>query len=333
MAKLDPFLYFSRSRIRSVLSEHQAAVRKRWSQNFLIEPGILSRLADLLTPAANQPVLEIGPGLGALSWQLLHRDAALYMIEIDPALCCILGQTFAGVDNCFISNQDALLALRELRLNAAIAGFRHASAYQKQAVQPGAEFTNGPTDQTNTAPDTYRSLAGSDVRIVCGNLPYHISSPLLLAIVAIQTLQQGVFVLQKEYVDRITNKAANNSLAVYLANFGHWTAGAPLGAANFYPAPSVASAALRFAAHPGGPLCLPVSLEHLLRMSFHTRRKTVLNSWKLAQFKAWSVDQLVDLASICAIDCSARAESIAKESWYELCKRLPVPQNMRNESV
>jgi 16S rRNA (adenine1518-N6/adenine1519-N6)-dimethyltransferase len=146
--------------------------RRRFGQHFLSDPRILSRIADALHPEAGQLVLEIGPGQGALTVQLVKRGVQLTAIEVDRDLVPGLRERFPSVN---IVEGDAL----EL-------DWHEVMRLETSRPQPLETF------------------------LLTGNIPYNITSPLLDKALTPPRPARIVFLVQKEVADRITAKAGSS---------------------------------------------------------------------------------------------------------------------------
>ena len=105
----------ARREAREALAAAGLRPRKRWGQHFLCDAAVARRIVDTAEIGADSVVLEIGPGLGALTDELARRAARLLLVEIDPALAARLTERFAGDDRVRVVTGDVLaLALEEL---------------------------------------------------------------------------------------------------------------------------------------------------------------------------------------------------------------------------
>lgn len=115
--------YYSRARIDALLQRCGGAVRKRWGQNFLIDPNYCRRIADLILNETSGDLIEIGPGTGSLTWQLLEAGRRVTAVEIDPLLANALqeelGERFPLLK---VVEQDVRNFLRERQSIPAICG-------------------------------------------------------------------------------------------------------------------------------------------------------------------------------------------------------------------
>jgi 16S rRNA (adenine1518-N6/adenine1519-N6)-dimethyltransferase len=258
--------------------------RRRFSQNFLHDAHYVERIVEAIDPRPGQRIVEIGPGLGALTAPLVARAGRIEAVEIDRDLAARLRGRFTAQQLALIEG-DAL-ALDWAQLAAA---------------------------------DDAEPRAPRRLRIV-GNLPYHISSPLLFALLPIAArVADQHFMLQKEVVDRMVAAPGGRDygrLSVML-QFRYRLARlfvVPAGA--FSPAPKVSSAIVRMVPKPATdlPAVDGETFARVVAAAFGQRRKTLRNA-----LAGW-----LDEAAIraCGIDPGARAETLPLQAFVRLAQRF-----------
>jgi 16S rRNA (adenine1518-N6/adenine1519-N6)-dimethyltransferase len=207
--------------------------RKRFGQHFLADASVLAAIADAVAPQPGQLVVEIGPGLGALTEHLLARTDRLHAVEIDRDLVARLARRFPP-ERLVLHQADAL-------------------AYDFGALA------------------TRREL-----RLV-GNLPYNISSPLLIRLLDFgERIVDQHFMLQKEVVERIAARPGTGDygrLTVMMQAFHEVVDLMRVPPEAFDPPPRVESAVIRLIPRPRPLVADMRSLERLLAVAFHQRRK------------------------------------------------------------
>jgi 16S rRNA (adenine1518-N6/adenine1519-N6)-dimethyltransferase len=242
---------------------HQA--RKRFGQHFLVDVGVIDDIVRAINPVPGQHLVEIGPGLGALTLPLLDRCQALTVIELDRDLAARL------------RNNTALNVIEADVLNVDFAALRE---------QP--------------APSTGGINSSQKLRVV-GNLPYNISTPILFHLLAFAPhVQDQHFMLQKEVVDRMCASPGNKDygrLTVMLQWRYHVESVLDVPPEAFDPPPRVQSAVVRMLPLPL-PLPLrspqdasaaavdPARLGSIVALAFSQRRKLLrhtLGRWMEAQ--------------------------------------------------
>jgi 16S rRNA (adenine1518-N6/adenine1519-N6)-dimethyltransferase len=223
----------------------QFRARKRFGQNFLVDDHIIDRIIASIRPARDDIMVEIGPGLGALTRPLCAQLDQLEVIEIDRDLVQRLEQLRYADCTLNIHNADAL-------------GFNFTSLCGQ-------------------------SGAGKKLRIV-GNLPYNISTPLLFHLFEHRDVITDMhFMLQKEVVERMVAQPGNHNYGRLSVMVQFYCNVAPLFAvpsSAFRPAPKVESAIIRLipAQFPGADTLDRALLENLVRKAFSQRRKTLRNT-------------------------------------------------------
>ncbi|MBA4503147.1 16S rRNA (adenine(1518)-N(6)/adenine(1519)-N(6))-dimethyltransferase RsmA [Marinobacterium marinum] len=220
--------------------------RKRFGQNFLHDQGVIGRIIRAINPQPEQHLVEIGPGLGALTEELLDAcKGELDVVELDRDLIPVLRtQFFRYADTFRIHEADAL-------------------KFDFSGLQQDA-----------------RAL-----RIV-GNLPYNISTPLIFHLLSFNGLIEDMhFMLQKEVVDRLAAGPGDNHYGRLGIMAQYYCRVEPLfivppGA--FSPAPKVDSAIVRLVpyAEPPVPAKDVKQLQNVVRTAFGQRRKTLRNNLK-----------------------------------------------------
>ncbi len=288
------FPFNSPARIDAVLRENQGGIRKRWGQNFLTDPNHARKIVDCIREPGGTKVVEIGPGLGALTFRLLEAGLRVQALEIDPILADIVEEEYRGSE--------------------------FASPSEPSHVNPAESNGERLRIHRGDARDLLKELPQSEV--VCGNLPYYISTELIMAALALPRLRAGIFLTQLEFAERAAAQDASSSLSVYLGNFGQWRIAHRVPPGAFHPPPSVHSALLTFRADPSGPRVQGPLLEKYLRASFASRRKKISNSWKLARFPEQEYQALLQNAADLGLDPACRAEQWPRESYYDLTARM-----------
>ncbi len=218
--------------------------RKRFGQNFLSDDRVIQQIVASFQPGSDQNVVEIGPGLGALTKVLLPALGHMQVVELDRDLAARLPNTLAGMGELVIHSGDALQF-----------------DFAPLASAPGA----------------------SDLRVI-GNLPYNISTPLIFHLLSqVGVIRDMHFMLQKEVVDRLCAEPGSNdygrlSVMVQYRCQPEWLFDVPPEA--FSPPPKVTSAIVRLTPH--SELPYPCRDEKLLgevvMAAFTMRRKTLRNA-------------------------------------------------------
>ena len=231
--------------IRALLNRHDFTFSKSLGQNFLINPGVCPRMADACAESHGEGVIEIGPGIGVLTQELAQRFRRVVCYELDSRLLPVLRETLADFDNVTVRNEDVLKA----DLPALIA-------------------------------DTFDGMRVS----VCANLPYYITSPILMFLLESRFPLSNITVMvQKEAAERIC-AVPGSRLAGALTAAVHYYAEPEklfcVSRGSFMPAPNVDSAVIRLTVRKKPPVEVAdeAYFFRLIAAAFGQRRKTAANS-------------------------------------------------------
>ena len=256
--------------------------KKRFGQNFLVDPSIINHIVDSIQPQTEDLMIEIGPGLGAMTKPLLSRLNHLNVIELDRDIIPKL------IKNCVFSdaeNKNKLIVNENDVLKFDFSDFLEQQTSEKK------------------------------LRIV-GNLPYNISTPVLFHLLNYRHLIQDMhFMLQKEVVERIVSTPGNKHygrLSVMIQTFCTTQALFEVPPYAFEPAPKVDSAILRLQPDPQFEDQIKdfSEYEKLVREAFSQRRKTLRNTLK----KSCSTEQIENAGLL----RSQRAEELSITDFVNL---------------
>ncbi len=264
--------------------------RKRFGQNFLQDPGIISRIVEAIGPANNDHLVEIGPGQAALTTPViaaLGNNNRLNLIEIDRDLAAGLQQQFGADPRVSIHVGDALdIDFGELR---------------QQAKTPLRVF---------------------------GNLPYNISTPLIFHLLqhtqttnAPAVIADMHFMLQREVVERMAATPGSKTYGRLSVMTQYYCQVEPLFDVPpecFSPKPKVMSAIVRLLPYAKAPVIAdnPATLDQVVKAAFAQRRKTLRNGLKT----------MIDTAALHALDIDpgARAETLEISHFVTIANAINV---------
>lgn len=271
--------------IRDVLSRHGFSFSKALGQNFLINPSVCPRMADEChpdLPDGSFAVLEIGPGLGVLTRELSRVAAKVISVELDTRLLPVLEETLADCPNVTVIHGDIL------KLNVADLLAEHA--------------------------------AGLPV-VVCANLPYYITSPILMGLLESRLPLRCITVLvQKEAAQRICAKQGTRDCgAVTLAvqYYAHAEILFSVSRGSFMPAPKVDSSVIRLSLREEPPCNAQneALLFRVIHAAFNQRRKTLLNSLSNLGYDKSTIAAALEATSLSP---TARAEELTLAQFAAL---------------
>ncbi|MBI3292428.1 MAG: ribosomal RNA small subunit methyltransferase A [Elusimicrobia bacterium] len=270
----------------------------KWSQHFLIDPGVAHDILDHAHLTLQDVVLEIGPGRGALTELILPRVRSLLAIEIDPVLSAELRRRWVSVPQFNIITGDFL----RTNLDALVPPHPH-------PLPPGERE------------DTTYALSSPPFKVM-GNLPYAVTAPILQRLLPWSGWSEATLMMQREVAERLTSppgRRAYGLLTVATQLYATPTFVSVVPPAAFQPIPQVESAILRLRRHP--PLAPPAVIDralHLAKTAFHHRRKTLLNA-----FSPTSKSDLLRTLERLGIDPKSRPEDLRVEDFLRLA-RTPV---------
>ena len=231
---------------RAILERHDFTFKKSFGQNFLTDTNILQKIVDTAEIDKNVNVIEIGPGIGALTEFLAESAAEVMAFEIDDRLVPILADTLRDFDNVTVVNQDIL---------------------KVDLAQYIAEFKN---------PDL-------PIKVVA-NLPYYITTPILMHLIESGIpFSEFVVMMQREVADRISaqpNTKAYGSLSIAVQYYMTAKVAFIVPRTVFVPAPNVDSAILKMVRRdqPAVEVQDEKFFFKVSKASFVHRRKTLWNN-------------------------------------------------------
>lgn len=272
--------------VSNFLKDKQFRPSKKLGQNFLINPQIKQRIVNAANLQPKDIVLEIGPGVGAITSILLTHKIKLITIEVDKRLAELLTTKLKTYNNFTLYNIDALKVDWDKIL---------------------FEYTQS-----------------SDVKLVA-NLPYSISSLLVLKIIRSQLISQATIMVQKEMVDRLCAKVgthAYNMFTILVQLFLDVQKLFDVDPSNFSPKPKVQSCVIQLTKKQSVSDLYDISdfevIDNFLHLAFSNKRKTLVNNL-IAQYdksKILNVLQQIQLPSM------IRAEQINPCDLIKIMKAL-----------
>ncbi len=268
-------------------------------QNFLADPGAARKIVDALGDISQATVIEVGPGRGALTATLANRAGHLLAIELDRVLGAQLRMQYANHPNVEILEGNIL----------------------------DIDFASLMHRTRRTSGDT--RLGNTEKALLIGNLPYYITSPILLHLFRYaEVFSRLVIMVQKEVADRIAAKPGSRdygllSATVHLYARVEKLFTLPPGA--FSPPPKVHSTVLRLTMDPQVEKLGVSASEFLefLKISFGQKRKTLFNNLK-SQYEGAALRQAMKDAGVKA-DARAEALSLSKMATLFNNMEKPIP--------
>jgi len=273
--------------VRGIMKTFGIEFRKEFGQNFLTNRQVVEDIADECCLYSSDTVLEIGPGIGTLTYELCSRYKNVISYEIDKSLIPVLGYTLGEFGNLRLINEDVMKA----DLSAALA----------DCIDGGVS--------------------------VCANLPYYITTPILMML-----LESGIpfdyitVMIQAEVADRLCARPGKGDYGAITAVLGYYGSVEKLmtvPADNFVPAPKVNSAVVRIKLHKDKPYT-PKDEKlffRVIKAAFEQRRKTLLNALSNGM-SDFSKEQIALAISSCGHREDIRGERLSTEEFVKLSDAL-----------
>ena len=273
--------------IEALLARHGFHFSKSKGQNFLIDRSVPRAIAEASGAGEDCGVLEIGPGIGALSQELCRRAGKVVAVELDTTLLPILDETMAAFDNFELISADVLRLDLPALVRERFAG-----------LEP----------------------------VVCANLPYNITTPVLTKLIEARCFRCLTVLIQREVAQRICaapGTAAYGAFSVFMQYYTEPELCFEVGPERFLPRPKVTSAVLRAAVRSAPPVQVAdeAFFFRVVYAAFALRRKTLVNSLTTA-FGALGKERLTELVVSCGLDANVRGERLGLADFARLAAAL-----------
>jgi 16S rRNA (adenine1518-N6/adenine1519-N6)-dimethyltransferase len=279
---------------RALLEKYGLRAKKSWGQNFLGDEAILDDIARLAAPRPGDPVVELGAGLGHLTARLLARRARVVAVERDRDMARVL---------------RGELGERIVLLEA------DAARVDYGEIRRVVDATSTPT-ATSTPPP---KLA------VVGNLPYHLTSPILFSLLdQLEHVARAVFLLQREVAERLAAPPGSRDwglASVLLQREADVSVERIVPPGAIVPPPKVESAVLcaLFRA-PTDAIAQPERFRRLVKAGFAQRRKTLRNALDAARIAP--PERLAQALAHAGVDPGRRGETLTVAEWAAIDRAL-----------
>lgn len=273
--------------VKSILAKHGFTFSKALGQNFIINPNVCPEMADEAIDNDGMGVLEIGPGIGVLTYQLAKRADKVVSVELDKRLLPVLDETLAEFDNVEIINADVM----KLDLNELI-----------------------------------KEKFGSREVCVCANLPYYITSPIIMMLLESKLPIKSITVMvQKEAADRLCAEIGSRDSGAVTVAVNYYAEAKRLfnvSKGSFMPAPKVDSAVIRLDIRQEPPVKVSDEKKFfkLVKAAFGQRRKTALNS--ISSGMSLPKSEVAAAIEKTGLDINIRAEKLTMQQLADLCENI-----------
>lgn len=265
---------------QKIIKENNIKAKKMFGQNFLVDKNVLNDIIATSSLTCEDYVIEIGPGLGALTEMLCKNSKRVLCYEIDRDLAAMLPDRLKEYSNFEIINED----------------------YLKRNVSKDIDCYFGPD---------------ACVKVIA-NIPYNITSPIVLSLLKEQRVKTIVLMVQKELADRFSSKPSTKeygSISAYLAYMGTNEIVRTVSRNCFEPSPNVDSAVYKFVRK---NVDSNEGFLNFLRKAFEQKRKKLTNNLCKCVNKNDLISKLNDMG----FDENVRAEAMSAEQLYYLYQKL-----------
>lgn len=278
-------------RTKQILEKHGFSFKKSLGQNFLIDPNVLGNIVAQASLTDRTGVIEVGPGIGALTEHIAKKAGKVVAYEIDGRLLPVLEDTLSPYDNVTVVHQDIL--------------------------------------EVDLAKAMEEHFAGYDEVIVVANLPYYVTTPIIMKFLLEKIPITGMIIMmQKEVADRITavpGTKAYGSLSIAIQYYMDAEVAMIVPKTVFIPQPNVESAVLKLTRKEEPPAKV-LDEDFLFRVSkgsFAQRRKTILNNLQtsMPDGKA-KKEAILEAFEKAGIDPGRRGETLSVEEFAALSNAL-----------
>ena len=293
---------YTRNAVREISEKHGFRRADSLGQNFLVDRNIIEKIIDAAELTENTLVIEIGPGMGALTQVAAEKAGKVIAVEIDRHLIPVLGEVVGHLDNVEIINQDILK-----------------------------------TDINELIESEKKNFATSDHEIdkvvILGNLPYYITTPIIMGILERQIeMDPMVIMMQKEVAERIVAEPGGKTygaLSIACQFFCETNYVTTVPRTVFQPQPKVDSAVLRLDKRTELPWEIGAGGRKLffevVRAGFNRRRKTLLNALTALGIDKTELRSILDEAGV---EPSRRAETLSIQEFANVANAIGIQRGL-----
>lgn len=287
---------YTRSAIRDISERHGFRRADSLGQNFLVDRNIIEKIIDAAELTQETLVIEVGPGMGALTQLAAEKAGKVIAVEIDRHLIPVLNEVLGPIENVEIINRDIL----KTDINELIV------AERKNFSDSGRELKRV---------------------VILGNLPYYITTPIIMGILEKEVdMDTMVIMMQKEVADRIVATPGGKTygaLSIACQFFCQTNYVTTVPRTVFQPQPKVDSAVLRLDRRKELPWEIGAGGRELffkvVRAGFNMRRKTLLNA-----LSAMGIDKtdLKNILKSVEVEPSRRAETLSIQEFARISNKI-----------
>ncbi len=274
-----------------IMKKYKIRANKSLGQNFLINQNVVDNIVGCSNITKDDLVIEIGPGLGTLTKELLEKAGKVICIELDKKMVKILTERFSLYDNFELINNDVL----QVKLNKIISEEKEKHGYKSAKI--------------------------------VANLPYYITTPIIMKLLEDRLdLESITVMIQKEVADRlIATPGEKNTGAITYSVYYYATSEAILEVPNdsFIPEPEVTSKVIKLTLRKEPPVEVKSKgvMFKIIKSAFMQRRKTLLNA--LTNTKVFmSKEEGIKILNELGLDENIRAEKLTLKNFAEITNKI-----------
>lgn len=273
--------------IRNVMEKHGFSFSKALGQNFIINPSVCPKMAEMSGADENTGVIEIGTGVGVLTAELAKRAKKVVAIELDTRLLPVLEETLSDFDNIEIVNADVMKIDLHKLIKEKFDGMRV---------------------------------------VVCANLPYYITSPVITMLLENNLPIDAVTVMiQKEAADRLCTAVGSRESGAITVCTNYYSVPKQLfnvSRGSFMPAPNVDSTVIRLdiRKEPAVKVSDEKKFFKIVKAAFAQRRKTLVNS--VSSSLSVPKAKIIEALEESGLDVNVRAEKLTMDELALICENL-----------
>ena len=277
--------FFNKKEIRELVKELNFRAKKSFGQNFLVDRNICQMIVSEASQIFSDGVLEVGSGLGTLSFFLSQKFKKVVSIEIDKYLFEFTSKNFDSIENIELINDDVL-----------------------------------DVDVQKLIKEKFQNCKNV---IVCSNLPYCITTPVLTKFLESRVFSKITVMIQKEAADRILAPPGTRScgaISSFVRYYSNPRFNFKVSNKCFFPSPKVESSVISFDIVNKYNISDEQKLFKIIKSAFHKRRKNILNS--ISSGMKISKEKVSEILQNCNINNNLRAENLTLENFIEIYEKI-----------
>ena len=273
--------------LRALLSRHDFHFAKSLGQNFLIRSWVPERIMSVSGIESDAGVLEIGPGIGVLTRYLSQGASKVAAVELDRRLLPVLAETLSDCKNVHVINEDIMKTDLDLLVKNEFSGLKP---------------------------------------IVCANLPYQITTPVLTRLLECGLFHQITVMIQKEVAQRICAKAGTpeyGAFSLFIQYYADAVNCFDVPPDCFQPRPKVTSSVIRLdRKEPPAELQDEKLFFSLIKAAFAQRRKTLVNALTPLLSPGIPKEQIQKIVLSCGLSSMARGETLNQQDFIRISNKI-----------